>query len=373
MDRVVRVWTVGQAQELFQIPILKSEEARQVQGTLPRAMAFSGDGKTLAVVSEGNRMRLWETATGKERLNFRGNAGTVYPLVFSPDGSVLVSSSHDDVVRLWDPFTGTLRGGWLTRQRKINALAFAPSGAVLASGGDDRTVCLWDAVTGKELQRLEGHRGPVLALAFSRDGKKLVSIATDQSALIWNVAAAPSSPRTTVEPAAVHGLDAFWNDLASEDAMVAYRAGGALARLPLGQVTRFLQRRVKPIASPDPERLGRLIKDLDSPHFQAREKAGQELKQLGEVAESALRKALDGQSSPETRRRIEELLNALGKEKPAGDQLRALRTVEVLELMGTPRAAEVLEILARGAADARLTREARASLERLDQRSAGTR
>jgi hypothetical protein len=46
-------------------------------------------------------------------------------------------------------------------------------------------------------------------------------------------------------------------------------------------------------------------------------------------------------------------------------QLRDLRAVEVLEHIGTPKARQVLRTLARGAPAARLTREAKASLQRI--------
>ena len=54
---------------------------------------------------------------------------------------------------------------------------------------------------------------------------------------------------------------------------------------------------------------------------------------------------------------------------PSPETLRGLRAVEVLELIGTAEAKEVLELLARGLAEARLTQEASASLGRLGQRS----
>ena len=46
-------------------------------------------------------------------------------------------------------------------------------------------------------------------------------------------------------------------------------------------------------------------------------------------------------------------------------RLRALRAVEVLEYIGTTEAKKLLMALAQGAAEARLTREAKASLKRL--------
>jgi hypothetical protein len=47
------------------------------------------------------------------------------------------------------------------------------------------------------------------------------------------------------------------------------------------------------------------------------------------------------------------------------EDLRHIRAVEVLEGLGTPEARNLLEELAKGAADATLTREAKASLRRL--------
>jgi hypothetical protein len=47
---------------------------------------------------------------------------------------------------------------------------------------------------------------------------------------------------------------------------------------------------------------------------------------------------------------------------------RALRTLEVLERTGSPEAKSALEELAKGAAEAELTREAKATLERLAKR-----
>ena len=50
-------------------------------------------------------------------------------------------------------------------------------------------------------------------------------------------------------------------------------------------------------------------------------------------------------------------------------QVRALRTVEVLEHIGTPEARKVLESLAKGTPEALLTSEAKASLDRLSHRA----
>ena len=78
-----------------------------------------------------------------------------------------------------------------------------------------------------------------------------------------------------------------------------------------------------------------------------------------------LRKALEGNPPLDLKQRVEKLLEKATVQKPQGDQLRELRSVEVLELAATPEAKQVLETLAKGAAGARLTREAKAAAERL--------
>ena len=89
------------------------------------------------------------------------------------------------------------------------------------------------------------------------------------------------------------------------------------------------------------------------------------MEELGEIAKPALTKALAGDPSREARKQMEELLDALDRSL-AGDRLRMLRAVEVLEMLGSPEARGVLKRLAGGAPEAFLTRQAKAALERFD-------
>jgi hypothetical protein len=82
--------------------------------------------------------------------------------------------------------------------------------------------------------------------------------------------------------------------------------------------------------------------------------------------EPLLRQALAGKPKLEVRRRLERLLASLEELSP--HRLRLLRAVEALEYAGGSEARRLLEELAGGAPDAWLTREAKASLERLKSR-----
>jgi hypothetical protein len=111
-------------------------------------------------------------------------------------------------------------------------------------------------------------------------------------------------------------------------------------------------------------RIRRLIADLDSEHFQTRKAALDELRELGGVAEPALRRVLEGKPSAELRRSVQSLL-PVPWVVASSEERRRLRAVAVLEQTGTPAARPVLDRLAAGAEGARQTREAQAALRRL--------
>jgi hypothetical protein len=114
----------------------------------------------------------------------------------------------------------------------------------------------------------------------------------------------------------------------------------------------------------DPQRtarLQRLIDQLDDSQFATRQQATKELGLLGESAEAALQRALEGKPSLEAHRRIEGLLKSLQRSVPNAD---CRRVMAYLEKATTREAQEVLEGFARGAAASWWTREAQTVLER---------
>src|SRR5439155_11618849 len=125
-----------------------------VPGKVVHDVAFSPDGKRLATAAGDNTVRIWNTATGEERLALEGHTWQVWGVDFSPDGKRLASAGgrRDDPdpadVKIWDATTGselfTLRG----HTRTVRKVAFSPDGKRLASASHDHTVKLWDVVTG---------------------------------------------------------------------------------------------------------------------------------------------------------------------------------------------------------------------------------
>lgn len=95
------------------------------------------------------------------------------------------------------------------------------------------------------------------------------------------------------------------------------------------------------------------------------------MQKLGDLAESALRQTLAKKPTLEVRRRVQELLERLRGPVTRPDLLQSLRAVAVLEAIDTPGTRRLLENLAKGAPEARLTREAKTSLQRLEKKVGG--
>jgi RNA polymerase sigma factor (sigma-70 family) len=328
-----------------------------------QAMAFSPGGDVLALGPVKPILPILDTATGSEIYQLRLSEN-VTNLTFSPDGKTLAGGAGYGTLRFWEVATGKERAQWLDRDlRSGSQMAFSPDGRLLALGDADGRLRLVSAATGKELKRLQGHRNGFTCLAFAPDGKTLASGNWDTTCLVWDV----SGLREKGELAADLGpkqLEALWIDLASDDAARAYRVIHTLAAAPQ-QSVQFLAGRVQPRQPVTDERIAQLIAELDNERFETREKAAAELAGLERRAEPLLRKTLDGDPSPEVRRRIESLLNKLQGPVTFPETMRLLRTIEVLERIATPEARQLLEKLVGGVPEARLTRDAKAALGRL--------
>jgi RNA polymerase sigma factor (sigma-70 family) len=380
----VRLWDSASGKELRRVPFQKdpSEKGRNVA---PNALAFSPDGRTLAASGAtfaiaASRVRLWDVASeeqippllweietpSEENQPPTGslwNMTVPTKVVFSPKGHMLAMNRYQKTIPVREAATGKPRLFLTGHSETTNCVAFAPDGRTLASAGWDDTIRLWNLDTGEELRTLRGHRGTANSLVFSADGKTLVSTGDDTTMLFWDVAEVTQRPRPKVVALSPEECKSLWTDLAGADAAKAYKAIRAFSAAP-GQTVSFMGERLRPARSAGKEEVDRLIADLDSDDFQIREKATRALDELGDTVGPALRKVIAGQPSAEVRSRADRLLEKLAT--PAPQLLRSLRALEVLEAVGGPEALQVVERIANGAAEARLTRDAKAALARLD-------
>ncbi len=155
------------------------------------AIALRPDGRQLAVASASTNanasVSLWHLGSGHISHTL---ADAARAIAFSPNGRLLALVSPDQTVKLWDLQTFTLLNTFGDRvggsTDRGSAIAFSPSGHALATGSPEGIVTLWHWASGQMLSQLTGHTEAIHALAYSQDGQTLASGSADQTVKIWH-------------------------------------------------------------------------------------------------------------------------------------------------------------------------------------------
>jgi WD40 repeat protein len=172
------------------------------------SVAFSPDGRALAVGSLESGIRLLGVLNGREIARWRPAHGQPLSLAFSPDGTMLAagcSTAGDPgakgAVEVWDVRTHQ-RVMERSCRSAISTLQFSPGSDGLASGSEDGRILFWDPRKGPDGCLTSGHTGGVCSLAFSADGRSLASGGSDGVTRLWPAAlrASPQIVDTGGEP-----------------------------------------------------------------------------------------------------------------------------------------------------------------------------
>jgi WD40 repeat protein len=149
--------------------------------------ARARQGKTLVSIDVGPTVRIWDVATGKERLKLAPEEGRwrVVCFALSPDGKSVAVGGEGET-HIWDTNTGKLVRrldvkGWM------HSLAFAPDGKTMAASDRGGRVHLWETATWTPTRVIQGDlHSHADSLSFSGDGKTL-AVGSDGSLLICDL------------------------------------------------------------------------------------------------------------------------------------------------------------------------------------------
>ena len=201
---VVIAWGIGSQGAAYgrQVELSLRKDDPNQNSSVVSSIAFSPDGKHLA---SGHGMPLgmlqepkpgqtilWETATGNRMNTFPARKDGISSVAFSPDGKVLAVLEYTAIIRLIAVADGREIRKIETNQvdREFHSVAFFPDGMKLAAGvatdGPGNDVLILDVLSGKTIRTLSGHTDAITTLAVSSNGKLLASGSEDGTARIWD-------------------------------------------------------------------------------------------------------------------------------------------------------------------------------------------
>lgn len=359
-----RIWDIHTGE------LIREIDTRAEAGTISW-LVFSPDGATLVTGDGPRRVHLWETATGRHLATIEGDKEKRKDVLvlpecgwqcrMAPDGRTVFTSCGGEgfVWNIANRKEGDVFSDDEGRERSLDrpeSISLSADGRLFAQFEYDGSLRLFELASGKPVYTFAPGQSDV---AFAPDGRRLATgCEEDGSILVWDLVELflAEQPR---------GIDQTWQDLASADAPRAYRAIARLAGDERGAL-RQLTERLRPVRAPKADEAAAWLGQLDNPQFEVRSKATQRLQELREAALPFLERARDSRPPLEVRRRLEALCGAL--DARSAESLREIRAVQVLEYLGTAEARRLLNRLAAGLPEARLTREAQGALGRLNRR-----
>ena len=148
------------------------------------ALAFSPNGKRLAVSEVGGAVWIWKTSDWQRLVTFPAGAPAIQ-LKFSADGKRLATrfGNNQIMVKVWDVETQTQLVG-LPHEAEILAIDLDKTGRWVATASVDGTARVWSADTGAQLSRMDfSHL--VSDITLDKSGRRVIAGSYDKTVTTW--------------------------------------------------------------------------------------------------------------------------------------------------------------------------------------------
>jgi len=295
--------------------IAKKTKLQTNRGNGTEGIAFSPDGKMLAVQIAGN-FSLLDPATGN-KLYEEPDSKLFGHFNFSPDGATLAIAdppyTGKPLIHLWDVATKKLRGS-CPIEFGVHHLSYLPDGsAIVYRGGTlngiQGAIRICDSETGALYASLDISDSEFSSVAVSPDGRTLAAGNDKSIVYLWDIGKLILKSERIPDEFKPADLDALWLAMAGKDAAAGYRAAWKMGCSGNAGV-HFLKTRLK-MSSKNQAHVDKLIEALDNENAGIRTAARNDLTALGDQVEPDLRKVSDGPQTPHAKSEAKAILTLM--------------------------------------------------------------
>ncbi len=294
----IAAWQVASWQPAWQ----RSEESACTK------LAFSPDGARLAIGRQSPVVRLLDAGTGEIQRELQGHKGNARAVAFTPDGRRVVSAGESEQILIHDSSTGTVvaRIADINDPDQVNKgtivigpvhhVTVSPDARLFAvTSYRPHVVQVRNLESGQRVQDIAGFGSYVPDIWFFPDGRRLLAPSWDGRIRMFDA--------TTYEPfRSLHGMGGVRSAKVSGDGRRVAAVTGS------DQVLVFA---VDPRADePTQQQVRELLGSFEEDSYAVRERAMQELQQIGTDAIPQLTQSMRS-GSAEVRWRSRELLDRL--------------------------------------------------------------
>ncbi len=177
-DAHVSVWDYETGKKIEELPGVVVETT---------GLAFSPDGRSLAVAQPRNVLKIWETRPWRHIQTITGPVAEYPCPAFAPDGHRIAAEVWDSSICIWDVSTGRQLRSFRGHIPPAKHLGFSPDGRYLAAGSFDSAILLWDTLTEQGSIALQQVGSAALGVEMSPQGDAMVAVFRDGSVNVWDL------------------------------------------------------------------------------------------------------------------------------------------------------------------------------------------
>ncbi|MBU2981442.1 hypothetical protein KO498_06400 [Lentibacter algarum] len=145
----------------------------------------TGVDNLVAIAADDGSVVIRDIVTGERLARHQGDDSAIKALAFSPDGKFVALGADGGNLLLWD-YKAQTKQRLEAHFQAISQLYFSADGTRLASLSHDKTTLVWNVTSGDLITTLPELGGQPVSARFTEDGEHIVTLSSEGDVSKWN-------------------------------------------------------------------------------------------------------------------------------------------------------------------------------------------